>query len=134
MSQFILCKGKSTLICSDKIDKLQIKNDVFLAEASKVIFPNVNDEDVWSVSFENIDFDSLCVKAQKELINGKKFSETKLSLLLNILVDKVDEIALWYADYFDDIDEVYDVDIFFNGIETAVKEPTCEVYLHLINT
>lgn len=134
MSQFLLCKGEIPL----KVEGFKIKTYPFiipwLDNASDILWRQ-DKENIWTVFLESnpTDIDFCFIEAQRHIQLNTPFEQTKLSYLLNKILEYKNEIVLWYSDIRIDIPYAVSKEDFVRRVYDGIKEDFCEVYIRYKN-
>ena len=135
MSQFILCRGNLNNLKIPpglKIIRLTPK-DTFLWCVAYKIFKQLNIvKQLWFVTLQDYDYDDsdiLFTQAQHEIFAGKDVEQTLLGKFIFAVIDNIDEIVMWYGDYWQDLILVSDKQQLMLLLKQGLEEPMCEVYL-----
>lgn len=98
-----------------------------LMQVKDKYFSNENISYLWTILYHDDDFDTLCIKTNIDLLNGKKFEETVLYEIFLHLLKNVEHIVLWYASDFLDLDVIKEKSNFLKLLEKSISEVTCEM-------
>jgi hypothetical protein len=134
MSNFVLCKGNSSLfsLYNFKIIKYPFDNE-YLKKASEYFWSGEEINDIWSViDFQASEIDSYFTNAQRELSISAVLSDTKLYELLNKIICSAIDTVIWYSDFTEDIPVFTEKEVFFDTVKQQLMEPSCEVYARYI--
>lgn len=129
MTQFAICKIESQGSLPDDIELKPLSNDFFESMANQIFGKNLSDNCFIPI-YNDLDIDALCISAQQALNKGAEFSSTLLFKFINELKHHVSDFVLWYGSDCNDLESFSDFDKFTQALETAVREPVCEAYIH----
>lgn len=127
MTQFALVKTRNSCPSIKPASGLQ---DDFLSGVAGKLFPDTSIDQIFVLSAGGKDIDSLMLDAQKLVIESSKFERTALYSAINNVAQAADELIFWYGSDYDDLECVYDVSSLLSKLEEAVKNSTCELYIH----
>ena len=134
MTQFVLCKQNGVIDSGCRIMMVPAERDCFLSKAASSLFPDTQEESLFTIVFDDESFDSLCTAAQQDMAEDKPFTETKLFQCLEKLLESCSEIAFWYAHDYDDLDFVCDKESLLKKIEEALIDSRCELYARYLSS
>ncbi len=128
MSQFLLAQGvdASLLPCAVKV--VPVPEDEFLRAACENIFGAEAVTEVVTVVIDNEDFDTIFVRAQREMAEGKDFEGTRLSELLFVLSRAAKRVALWYGSDYANLEPVHDLQGLRHVVLEGLSLPSVEAY------
>lgn len=127
MSEYMICKGSTKGLAQPGLDIE--KADDFLNKAAYWL--GDDKENIWTFRFENKETDTLLTDAQAQLQKGVRYEDTLIYKVLNILMDNNIAFAMWYSDYFDDLDICRTKEDVLKNCYDGItdKSGMCEVYL-----
>lgn len=127
MTQFALVKTSNNFPGLKPVSELR---DDFLAGVASKLFPGSSSDKIFVFDVNGKDVDGLMLDAQKHIVGSSKFEETVLFHTIGKVARAVDEIILWYASDYENLECVYNVSTLLRKLEEAVSDSTCEIYIH----
>lgn len=127
MTQFVLIK---TEIHNGKLAKVSNGDEPSILKVAESKFSNCSPTEIYLIKSEGQDIDGLMVEAQKDVVEGKGFEETKLYSIIIELSKEADELVFWYGSESHDLDEIDNVDSLLISLEESISNSFCEAYLH----
>jgi hypothetical protein len=128
MSQFLLAQGVEASSLPPWVKVVPAVSDGFLRAAGGQIFGDEATAEVVTVVADNEDFDTVFLRAQRDMLEGKRYESTRLNELLAVISRSAKRVALWYGRDYLDLDPVHD----FEGLTRLVREglssPSVEAY------
>lgn len=128
MSQFLLAQGVEVSLLPRSTKLIPASSDEFLCDAAEQIFGAEILVEVVTVVSDGEDFDTVFVRAQREVSEGKDYADTKLNALLTTLTRAAKQVALWYGNDFVDLEPVYDAQTLSRVVRDGLSLPSVEVY------
>jgi len=128
MSQFLLAQGVDTSLLPKSVKLVPASSDEFLRSATERIFGAEAIAEAVTVVSNNEDFDSVVVRAQREMIQGQDYENTALNALLIALTKAAKRVALWYGSDVADLEPVYDLQALGRAVREGLASPSVEVY------
>jgi hypothetical protein len=129
MTQFALCNEDALLKTKSPFSKVSIENDSFLSDVASDVFSGIDTKNIFTIELNGCSFDAICTAAQRDLAEGRKFSETSLFLCIEWLLETCKSLVFWYGCDYDDLDYVYDRESLLGKIEEALIDSSCELYV-----
>lgn len=103
-------------------------SDEFLRDVGGRIFGAEAIAEVVTVIADSEDFDTVFVRAQREMIEGKPYESTRLNELLVALSKAAKRVALWYGSDYADLEPVHDLQALTRIVREGLSSPSVEVY------
>lgn len=129
MSQFLLAQGVEASLLPSSTKLIPALSDEFLRDAAERIFGAEALPEVVAVVSDGEDFDTVLVRAQREVSEGKDYVNTTLNALLTALTRAAKRVALWYGSDFADLESVYDAQALSRVVRDGLSSPSVEVYV-----
>lgn len=126
MTQFVLVKAKKS--CTALVSLEELDNN-FFRNVAKKLFPNFPTNEICILNVEGKDIDQLILESQKKLIYSE-FESTDLYRAIKEVALASDELVLWYGSDYEDLDYIDNTSDLFKEIESTLRSPICELYLH----
>jgi len=127
MTQFSLAVKKNSCASLKTLKKPQ---DSYLLGVAETLLPSFSFDTLFVIDVNGKDIDYLMLDSQRAIIDGVPFENTTLYMEVEKIVRTVDEIIFWYGSDFQDLDYVCDVPSLLAKLEKAVRDSTCELYVH----
>lgn len=127
MTQFALVKMNNGGPSLKPVEGLR---DDFLSGVARKLFPDSAIDQIFVINTDGKDIDSLMLDAQKLVIDSSEFEGTELYSAIGEIAQAADELIFWYGSDCDDLECVYDVTALLKKLEDAVRDSTCELYIH----
>lgn len=128
MSQFLLAQGVNPSLLPKSVKLIPASSDEFLRGAAERIFGADAISEAVTVISNNEDFDSVFVRAQREMTQGQDYEHTTLNMLLVALTNAAKRVALWYGSDVVDLEPVYDLQALGRVVREGLVSPSVEVY------
>ena len=128
MSQFLLAQGVDPSLLPKSVKLVPASSDEFLRSAAERIFGAEAIAEAVTVVSNGEDFDSVIVRAQREMIQGQAYENTTLNALLVALTKAAKRVALWYGSDVADLEPVYDLQALGRVVREGLASPSIEVY------
>ena len=128
MSQLILLHSSHDLHglgCIPLTDTVAVGwSDHFLATVTGRLFPSAPQHHLWTQK----DFHRWCELAIKSGIEEPVFTSTRLCRWIHAVYPRVETMALWYSDYYENLPVVSSEDALIAIIREALQAPCFEIY------
>lgn len=128
MSQYLLALGVEASLLPKSIKLIPASTDQFLTDAAERIFGADAASEAVTVTLDDDDIDVILLRAQREMIEGKRYEETSLNALLIALSKAAKRVALWYGSDFVDLEPVCDLKSLTRVVRDGVSSQSVEVY------
>jgi|GEM_PF-1343557 len=106
------------------ISRVSSNYDFFNTHASRLLHANISNNLISTI----VNFDDICVKAQKRIDRGESIEKTELYSLLFIL--RNEEVFLWYGNESNNLDDVFTFDELISCTKKSLLEYSGEIYVH----
>lgn len=128
MSQFLLAQGVEPSLLPPSVRVVPAFDDSFLRAAGGQLFGDAAIGEVVTVVADNEDFDTVFLRAQRDMIDGKSYESTSLNELLVALSRSAKRVALWYGSDYSDLERVYDLEGLTRVVRQGLSSPSVEAY------
>jgi hypothetical protein len=133
MTQFLLAQGVDTSLLPKSIKVVPALHDDFLRAAGEQIFGTEAMPEIVSVVADGEEFDSVFVRARRELNEGKDYEHTELNTLLVSICRAARRVALWYGSDYAGLELVQDLRVLGRIVQEGLQSPSVEVYAMFAN-
>jgi hypothetical protein len=133
VTQFILLANPKILEIPDWIKLDDVSKDDFYSMISKEVFQDLKNPTIFTAATNKENFDEIFVSSQRDLISGKKFSDTLAFKLITGITDHIEGMALWYGNDYKNLENCPNTHQLLRKIEKGLQEPTVEAYTLYMN-
>ncbi len=126
MSQFMLCRLQEVRKLNANC-RIEAVTGGFLLDVSHVVFGSVES---FVLGYKGKTVDELFTDAQASVNSGLRIEDTELFEFMSTINGPLIEAIFWYGNDFSDLDDVKNFNMLLVKLEEAIREASCEAYLH----